>query len=243
MNLADLLSSPDTVPVEILPELRDKMLDEIRQRYNDEIDPELWKAYFENQDEDPHLQEFLDGTNSIVDEVIEKHLGVLPDNILFHLQAILWEESQSFWYQQEVNLRPIFNFLEHLHRRSEEVIHSSFPNFEKIFGPMVYSLLVDLCFQSELSRFSKVAKPALVDFRRMINIAGQIIEAIFFTQIFNKELTLGGIIDTLDSFRDVTNTDRRPFFAKFKNGNLLTTKTFLSGLRTIQKKRNDYYHG
>ena len=243
MNLSDLLSSLETAPIEVIPELRERILAEIRQRYSDEIDPELWKAYFENNDEDQRLQEFLDGTNSIVDQAIEKHLGVLPDKNFRYLQERLWEESQSFWYEQEVNLQPIFNFLEHLHRKAENAIYNSFPKFDDAFGPMAHSLLVDLCFQAELSRYSKVTKPSLVDLRRMINIAGQIVESIFFSQIFKRELTLGGIIELLDSFRDSTNANRRPFFAKLKNGNLLTTRTFLKGLRTIQKQRNDYSHG
>lgn len=243
MNLADLLSSFETAPIEIIPELREKILAEIRQRYFDEIDPEQWKAYFENKEEDQRLGEFLDGTSSIVDETIEKYLGVLPAKNSRYLQGILWEESQSFWYEQEANLQPIFNFIEHLHTKCENAIYNSFPKFDEAFGPMAHSLVVDLGFQAELSRYSKVTKPNLVDLRRMINIAGQIVEAIFFSQIFKKEGTLSDIIKTLDSFTDKTNTDRLPFFKTFKHGNLLTSKNFLNALRTIRNKRNDYSHG
>jgi hypothetical protein len=239
INLTDLLSSFETVPIELIPELRAKILNEVRQRYLDEIDPELWKAYFENDDVDNRLQDFLGYTNTIVEQTIRKYLGSLPDKNFRYLLETLWDESQVVWLEQEVNLKPIFDFLGFLHRKAQKVIDESFPKFEEVFGNMAHSLLLDLCFQSLLSRYSKVTKPNLVDLRRMINIAGQIIEAIFFFQIFMEEKTLGDIIKTLKkpSDKDID------LFSKYKKRNILGDSTFIKALRTIQMKRNDYSHG
>jgi hypothetical protein len=175
MNLSDLLSSLETTPIEVMPELRQKILAEIRERYLDDIEPEQWKAYFENNAEDQRFQEFMDGTNSIVHHAIEKYLGVMPPKNFRYLQDTIWEESQSIWYEQEGKLQPIFDFLEHLQRNAQNALSASFPKSEKAFGHLAHSLLLDLGFQAGLFRYSKATNPSLVDRRRMMNVVGQVV--------------------------------------------------------------------
>lgn len=245
MSLINLVLGPPS-PVHLLPELRQAILADIKDRYASQIEPSLWKAHFDDADED---QEFLNATSGIVDSVIEeftetKRLAKLSEKQRQYLSESLWEESQGFWYEHIEQLRLVFSFIEHILGIAQREIEELFPNSERVFGPMTKSLLVDLDFQHEFYRYARVAKPDLIDLRRMINISGQIVESISFAKVFPKEeLTLGSILKRLKDYRDSSNRDRRAFFARLPKGNLLQSKEFIGSLSTLLDLRNTYSHG
>lgn len=256
MSLLSHLEPPS--PVHVLPELREAMLAEIKNRLSTDIEPSLWKAHFDNEnsgglgllrepteDEQKFLEDSFRIVDSVIGEFIETNrLAKLTTKQRQYLHESLFEESQAFWYEHIKDLQPAFSFIEHILGIAQREIEELFPDCQRVFGPMAKSLLVDLDFQHEFYLYARVAKPDLVDLRRMINISGQIVEAIFFCKFFPKEeLNLRQIREKLKGFRDATNKNRTTFFGSFPKGRLLQSDNFLGSLSTVKDLRDTYSHG
>lgn len=240
-----LQSFKPATPLHILPELRAAMLADVTNRYTNEIEPATWKAFSEDSDKQ---YQFLNATSAIVDSVIDDFiskgkLAKLSDIHREHLQESLWYESQAFWYAHIEELRLVFSFVEKMLASASNEIQGLFPDSQRVFGPLASALLTDLAFQHELWGYARVAKPDLVDLRRMINISGQIVESIFYSKIFNEDLQLVKILVRLKGLRDQGNPERREFLDRFPKGTMLQSKDFLSSLDKLRELRNAYSHG
>jgi hypothetical protein len=247
MSLVELLKP--SIPVYVLPFARQKMLSEIRKRYFEEIDPEVWKVYFDNDSNDDRWQECVEAVFKIVGETINKSissgdLASLPKPQFDYLRDSLWEESQSFWHEYAKDLEQILDFADRMHKSAINEIAELFPNTKDVFGPMAYSLLVDLSFQYEFYRYSKLAKPDLFDLRRMINICGQIVESIFYSKLFPESpLAFGQIFDRIKPLKNIESIESKSFLSRFTKGALLVEDEFLYSLGNIKDIRNKYSHG
>lgn len=155
----------------------------------------------------------------------------------------IWDESQSFWYEISEAIKPNIDFVGKLIESAKKEIDSLFPLCDKVFGEKATQLLVDLAFQSNLYDYTKISKPDLVDMRRMVNIAGQIVEEILSHTIFDKELTIGELYRLLDSFNKELGPEKVAFFKKFPAGSILLTKPFLSNLKIVKQARDPSSHG
>jgi hypothetical protein len=244
-----LIESLNPTPIYVFPATRNMMLVEIRERYFNEIDPEVWKVYFDNDNNDDRFEECIESIFNIVEETINKfvsegHIAPLPSPQFGYLRDSLWEESQSFWHEYSKDLTSILNIADRMHKVAQKEINELFPEAERIFGSMATSLLIDLSFQYEFYRYSKLAKPDLIDLRRMVNVCGQIVESVFYAKLFPEEpLAFGQIFNKLKILKNPDSVESISFLSRFKNGNLIIKEEFRSSLSVLMEKRNKYSHG
>jgi hypothetical protein len=89
-----------------------------------------------------------------------------------------------------------------------------------------------------------LAKPDLIDLRRMINVCGQIVESVFYSRLFPEEpLAFGQIFNKLKTLKNPDSIESISFLSRFKNGNLIINEEFRSSLNVLMEKRNKYSHG
>jgi hypothetical protein len=240
MGLRDIFEPP--IRTYLLPEIEGAVLAEVRERYRNAIDPEIWKAQFDLESQGDYSQEFMDTTYDIVENVLSDFIKAgriarLIPKQLEYVRDIIWEKAQSYWYEYAPELNSVLSFIDKVHQSSRKEIDELFPDCENIFGPNAYSLLIDLVFQYEFYRFSKISKPDLFDLRRMINISGQIVESIFAAKVFQGEdLRLGRILDKLSKSRKDTDS----FLSKLSKSE---ASKFCKNLDLVNSIRNIYSHG
>jgi len=240
MSLRDLLQP--TIPTHLLPEIERAVLIEVRERYRNQIEPEIWKAQFDSESQGEYSQEFMDTSFEIVENVLSDfskagRIARLMPRQLEYVRDVVWEKAQSYWYEYAPELNSALSFIDRVYQSSRKEIEQLFPDCEGVFGANANSLLVDLSFQYEFYRFSKISKPDLFDLRRMINISGQIVESVFAAKIFpNDDLRLGKILDRLSKSRKSSDS----FLAKLSKNQ---ASVFLANLDSVNTIRNKYSHG
>lgn len=240
MSLLKLIEPP--IQTHLLPELENAVLNEVRNRYRNQINPELWKAHFDSDAEGEFSEDFINESIDIVEKILADFIQVgrialLPPKHLEFVRETIWEKSQAYWYEYAPELESALSFIDRVSQSARREIDEMFPYCDNVFGPMAHSLLVDLSFQYEFYRFSKISKPDLIDLRRMINISGQIIESIFAMKIFPcEDLRLGKILDRLSKSRK----DPDAFLADLSKDE---ASQFLRNLDTLNTTRNKYSHG
>ena len=226
-------------PVNILPELREKMLNEIKERYRNVLDPEIWRLYLSD---DPEC-EFPTGCHEIISDVIKKHLN-LNETLALELANELFDESEAFCYEVSIEVKDKIDFVDRLIGEANLEIESYFPDCKNAFGDSATQLLVDLAFQYRVCSYSKSVKSELADIKRMINICGQVVEDIFCMRVFLKPKKIGDISRELNAYTTRNGSgDRETFFRQIPFGKKLIGAQFLQRLRRIARLRNDYSHG
>lgn len=240
MSLLKLIEP--SIPTHLLPEIERAVLQEVRQRYRNQIDPELWKAQFDSESQGEFSEDFISESIDIVEKVLSEFtqagkIARLPPKQLEYIREVVWEKSHSYWYEYAPELNSALTFIDRVHQSSRKEIEQLFPNCAKFFGPNAQSLLIDLSLQYEFYRYSKISKPDLFDLRRMINISGQIIESIFAVKVFSEEdLRLGIILDKLSKSRKSPNSFLR-------NLSKHQSSQFLDNFNIVNRIRNKYSHG
>lgn len=231
------------------PNIREKLLAILRSRFEEEVTAELWNDLLRSYKEDDHYPEdFLNETNHIARNVVDTYAqeNSIQTADSYQLQAWaeeLWDESQSFWSEISETIERDINFISRLIESSKKEIDTLFPLSDKVFGEKATQFLIDLAFQANLYGYTKITKPYLVNMRRMINIAGQIVEEIISRRILDKEMNIGEIEGLLNSFNKEKSPEKAAYFKKFSNGKALLAKVFLENLKVIRKARNSYSHG
>ena len=240
MALRDILkqSLVDSVQINILPELREKMLNEIKDRLR-HLEPELWRLYI---GDDPDA-EFPNAAWSITEEVVGEYMKV-SDSVKREISDTLMDESQDLWYEVSKEIRGKIDFIDKLIKDSNEEIEKYFNNCQLVFGDTAAQLLTDLAFQYNIHSFTRSAKPELIDYKRMINICGQAIEDIFCKKIFCRPQTIGEIYRELSAYTSRTGSQERElFFNRISYGKIIIGKHFLERLNRVYTLRNKYSHG
>lgn len=231
------------------PDIKAKLLGKLRTRYEEEITPELWNDLLRSYREEGYFPEnFLTETNRIAEDVVniyaqENNIRTTDSRQLQVWAEEIWDESQSFWSEISDTIERDLDFVGRLIENSKKEIDTLFPQSDKVFGEKATQFLIDLAFQANLFGYTKVTKPYLVNIRRMINIAGQIVEEIISRRILDKEMNIGEIERLLYSFKKRKSLEKIAYFKKFPNGNILLAKGFLENLKVIRKARNSYSHG
>jgi hypothetical protein len=249
MTLTDLLQHLARPRVLLHPDIKSKLLHNLRTRYEQEVTPELWNDLLRSYKDDEHTPEdFLNETNRIAREVIdayvkEHQIETADEYQLESWASDIWDESQSFWSEISDVIERNIDFVSKLTESAKKEIESLFPLSVKMFGDKATQLLVDLAFQANLYGYTKITKPYLVDMRRMVNISGQIVEEIFSNRVFGKEMIIGEIYRLLDSFNKEPGPEKVSFFKRFPNGKILLSKHFLTNLKIVWKARDPYSHG
>jgi hypothetical protein len=229
------------------PSVRNTLLEKLKHRFKDEVTPEMWYDLQRSYDDHDHTAElFIIKTQDMAREIVGDYFkdNKTIDDIQIQLwMEELWDDSQSFWSELSEIINKNLNFIGTLIERSKTEIESLFPKSDAIFGEKATQFLIDLAFQSNVYDYTKVSKPHLVDMRRMLNIAGQIVEEIFSSKIFCEEHTIGEIYRKLESFNHSDGSDKTDYFRKYPNGNILLRKPFLDNLKTVRRIRDPYSHG
>jgi hypothetical protein len=230
------------------PEMKAKLFDLLRKRYEEEVTPDSWNDLITSYKDDHVPEDFLNATNSIARDVVEKYIQENNIPIAGNRQIDdwadeIWDESQSFWGEISEVIKQNIDFTAKLINDSKKEIDEMFPSADNIFGVKATQLLIDLSFQNGVYGYTKVCNPSVVDIRRMINIAGQIVEEIFSTKVFNKELIIGEIYRLLDSFRRESSQEKSEFYNIHKNGKHLRSNEFMDNLKIVRNIRNSYSHG
>lgn len=230
------------------PEMKDKLFALLRKRYEEEITPEIWNDLLKSYEDEHVPEDFLNATNSIAEDVVEKFIQ--ENNITAEKHQIdswaeeIWDESQSFWGELSEPIKQNIDFTAKLINDSKKEIDEMFPFADKLFGMKATQLLLDLSFQYSIYGYTKVCNPSVVDVRRMINIMGQIVEEIFATNVLNKELTIGAIYQLLFSFSGKQpSNEKSEFYNKHKNAKHLLSHDFMENLKIVRNMRNLYSHG
>lgn len=238
MALIDIFKPRHYLKLNILPELKDKMLMDIRLKLKTDIEPSLWRLYL---GDDPNC-EFPSACYDVIYDIVDEYF---PENQDFRDQLAeeLFDESQEFWFEISDEFKSKLIFIDNLLLSASKQIETFFPRCNEIFGDSATQLLIDLVFQYELFGYTKKRKSQTVDFRRMINISGQIIEDIFSHRIFNKQLIIGEIIRTLEPFTNKGGLERERFFKEISHAKILLQKDFFNNLKRIKKLRDKYSHG
>lgn len=239
MALKSLLESWDhRKSITILPELRTKMLCDIRDRYRSDIRPEKWRLYF---GEDPNC-EFPEACLDIIHDVVEKSMKV-SETVRSHIVEMLFDESQSFWYEISEDFKYRIDFIDKLVNDAVMEIEKYFPGSSHVFGESATQLLIDLAFQNNVNSYTRPTKSDFADTKRMINFCGQIIEDIFCKKIFLKPMTIGEIYRELNEHTKTGGTQREIYFKQIPYAKDLLDKYFLERMKLVAKLRNNYSHG
>ncbi len=225
-------------PVDILPELRTKMLTEIKERYLSDLNPEMWRMYL---GDDPDC-EFPTACYEIIGDVIDNNMNV-NHHVKEQIREELFEESQTFLYEISPEVKEKIDFVDKLVKDSILEIEVDFPGCKDVFGESATQLLVDLAFQYRVYSYTRSAKSDMADYKRMINICGQIVEDIFCTIILLKPNNIGELERELREYTVSGGEMRESFFKKIPYGKRLINPHFLNRLRRVARLRNEYSHG
>ncbi len=249
MALIELLkNSYREAKVIIHPQIKEQLHKKIRMQYESLITPELWNDLLRSYNEEEHNPEdFLSESDSITRSIVVEYFKLnniqFNDELVDYWTETLWEESQSYWSELSENIKQNINFVSSLVEKAKSEIAESYPDYDRILGEKASQFLVDMIFQLFLYRYTVVVKPAVVDFRRMLNISGQIIEEIFSFKILKRASTIGEIYLELLSYQKEKSIERDLFYKNNPDGSMFLSKIFLENLKVLKKYRNQSSHG
>lgn len=236
MSLLSILRPPSRISIH--PDLRSKLLQQIRTRYKEELEPRIWRLYLT---EDPS-NEFPLACYTIIKDVLRKQINS-PDDVTSALSDELFDASQEYFGEISPEFQLNLNFVDTLINKSEVEIGMLFPDCGMVFGDSATTLLNDLAFQNRVYQYKISSDLNLADVRRMINISGQVVEDIFSKKIVFDQWMLGEISGRLKNFTKGGGADREEFFRKVPFGKALLGKHFIERIHRLNDLRRKYSHG